>query len=332
MLTKGYGKLKSSFLPFFFVSLFVSLNAYADDTKALSLKAQAQDQAIEAAQEEFDPSADDYRQRLRRTVSMPEEYFPNEIDYYMRYVPSRGASSQSGSVAITDSGAEYSYELKAFGKLPVQFGVSTEYIGVKNSTAVQLPAYLTSTSFGVETTLPFFGVDKTYFTLALAPTISTDNWNFRSSAFSLLQRYFLIHQPNEKWTFICGAAVWPGYEDEVLPIVGFIYKPNDKWTFNIIPKGPEISYAMTEKLTVFGEGDMSGYEFVVTQDDHKNVRLEYNEIHAGGGLRYKPNKNVNASVSIGGMFNRSLKYRPDSLGKVVIKDGLYSAFRLELYF
>ncbi|MFA5090781.1 MAG: DUF6268 family outer membrane beta-barrel protein [Candidatus Omnitrophota bacterium] len=322
---------RSRLLPALFLSIFLSpfvlSNAYADEARA-----EAQEQAIKEAEESSIPTAEDFRQRLRRTVVIQEEEFAQGIDSFVQYMPSRGVDAQSGKVGVIHSAVEYSYQTKAFGKLPVEFAVGADYLGIDNTTVVKLPAHLTGVAFGAETTFPLFNIDKTYLTIGLAPSLLGDDWNFDSSHFRMLQRYFLIHQPNEQWTFIAGVAVFPDYDDDIVPILGFIYRPNDRLTFNIIPKRPEISYALDDKFTVFAEADMSSSEFEVDKDTFKDVIIEYNEMHAGLGLKYKPNKYINSSVSVGGMFNRSIKYRDDNLGKVTIKDGLYTEFRLELSF
>jgi hypothetical protein len=54
-------------------------------------------------------------------------------------------------------------------------------------------------------------------------------------------------------------------------------------------------------------------------------------MHLGGGLKYSLNKFIDTSLSVGGMFNRTLKYR-DSLGKVNIQNCLYTEFRVEAQF
>jgi hypothetical protein len=323
---KGSGSLFLLLIGLFFLSVFTS------NAQAAEARAEAQEQAIREAENASLPAIEQYRQTLRKAVVIKEEYFPNALDSYLRQMPSRGAKAQSGKVGIVEAASEYSYQVKAFGKLPVEFALGAGYIGINNTTAVKLPAHLTSTAFGLETTVPFFNLDKTYFTLGAAALFASDDWNFRSSSFRIPQRYFLIYQPNEQWTFIGGVGVWPDYDEVVWPILGFIYKPNDRLTFNIVPKGPEISYDVNEKLTVFGEGDMSTAEYEVTKDGRKNVVLEYNEVHLGAGLRYKFNRYIKGSVAAGGIFGRSLKYRDDSLGKVAIENGLYSEFRMEIDF
>jgi hypothetical protein len=249
-------------------------------------------------------------------------------DSYFRYMPSRKADSQSGKIEIMEADSEYSYAFKAFDKLPVKFSLDNKYIGIENTTGVELPAYLVGLTTDIETTLPFFNLDKTYLRLGISPSFYGDDWDFEASQFRIPSRYFLIHSLNDQWTFIAGVAVYPDFETKVWPILGFIYKPNDKLTFNIVPRRPNISYLLNEKIALFAEGGNSFGEYEVTKDNLENVVLQYKEMHIGAGLKYKVNKAVEASVSAGGMFGRSLKYR-DSLGKVEIKDGAYAEFRLE---
>jgi len=319
---------KAGLLSIVFIAVFylfsVPANSCAQDQPPLEVE----EAVIQEVPYKDAASVPNYRQELRKPIVEKEEYLPQELDYYARFIGTSGADGQSGKVGVIDSAAEYSYQLKAFGKIPVQFAVASRYIGINNSTAVKLPAHLTSAGFGIETTLPFFNLDKTYFTIGLAPSFSSDNWNFRTSSFDLLQRYFMIYQPNEKWVFVCGVDYYPRSRPQVSPIVGFIYKPNDRFTFNILPESPEISYLLNDKLTVFIQGDSTSNEYRVTKDNLKGVVLNYNEMHLGTGLRYKWNKHVTGSLAVGGVFNRSIEYRQKDIGKVAIENGFYTEFRL----
>jgi len=262
-------------------------------------------------------------------VVKKEEGIMQDAESYVRYMPGRAAYDQSGKVGLIASNAEYNYAWKAFGKLPVELSIDSEYIGINNSTVVKLPAHLTSLSIGAEVTLPFFNFDKTYFRVGVYPSMETGNWNFRSSAFRIPSQYALIYQPNEKLTLVAGIGVFPDYLDPVWGAVGFIYKPNDKWTFNIIPERGTITYALSEKLSLFAEGDIIRSEFEVDKDERKGVILEYNENRLGTGMQYQPNKNIQTSLSVGGAFGRNFRY-DDSLGKVNIKNGFYSEFRIQI--
>jgi len=254
-----------------------------------------------------------------------------ELDSYVRYAPGCNIKSTSGKVEFIESGNTYNYGFKAFGKLPVKLSLEEKYIGIENTlTNVELPAHLVGLSAGIETTLPFFRVKNTYLRLGVNPSFYTDDGEFKSSAFRIPSYYYLIYRPHPQWTFLSGIAVYPDFEDEVLPILGFIYKPNDKLAFNIIPRRPNITYALNEKVSLFAEGGLAlNSEFEVKRDNSENVVLSYKETHLGTGLKFKLNKYIQASLSAGGMFNRRLKYR-DNQGKVDIKDGLYTEFRVEI--
>ena len=87
---------------------------------------------------------------------------------------------------------------------------------------------------------------------------------------------------------------------------------------------------LNDKVTLFAEGGSSfNKEFEVTRNNDKNVVLRYQQSRIGSGMKYKFNKYIQGSLSVGGIFNRSLKYR-DEQGKVNIKSGLYTEFRLEI--
>lgn len=315
MFLKGSGSLKLLFQVCFsgFLSLFLILNAYADKG---------------GPQAAGPVSPASYRQELGKAVVVEEEYYPQNLDAYARFIPPSKAKSQSGRLGLLTSALEYSYEIKAFGKLPIELAVATKYIGIDNSTSVELPAHLTSLDLGIETTLPFFNIAKTYLTVALAPSFYSDNWNLRSESFYLPQRYFMIYQPDEKWTFICGVQYSPGSNISVLPILGFIYKPNERIIFDLVPNNPEISYKLNNSWTVFSRLGITADEYKVTRNNIREIELNYYEMRLGIGLRYALNKNIQASFALGSVFNHSIGYQQDSMGKVALNNGFYSEFRL----
>ncbi len=273
-----------------------------------------------------------FSSRLNAETQDEAENKPSQaIDSYVRYMPSRSVDAASGKVEIIESDAKYSYEFKAFDKLPVKLSIDNNYIGIESSlNSVELPAHLVGLTTDIETTVPFFHFSKTYLRIGISPSFYGDDWDFKASSFRIPSRYFLIYQPNDKWTFLYGVAVYPDFTDPVLPILGFIYKPNDRLVFNIAPRRPNITYALTDKVSLFGEGGfVVNNEFEVKHNNSKNVILEYHETYLGAGIKYNFNKYIQASLSSGGSFRRRLKYR-DSLGKVDIKDGLYTEFRIEI--
>lgn len=268
--------------------------------------------------------------------AQPEEAEPqdvfNKFDTYLRYMPSRSVEAMPGDVEIFETLSEYSHEVKLFDKLPVKFSLENQYIGIEDTVGVELPAHLIGLAVGIETTLPFFNFDEIYLRIGFKPSFYTDDWDFEASALRLPSRFFIIRWPNTKWTFLAGLAIYPDFENEILPILGFIYKPNDKLTFEITPQRPNISYLVNDKVLLFAEaaGALNS-EFEVSRGGSENVVLKYKQMHLGAGAKLKLNKFIQSSVTAGAVFNRSLKYR-DNQGKVNIKDGLYTEFRLEIEF
>lgn len=254
-----------------------------------------------------------------------------EMDSSVYYMPSSGLKAQPGKISLVDSAWEYSYEFKAFGKLPLELSLDSRYIGIKKeeATGVTLPAHLTGMGAGIQATMPFFKFDKTYFRMKVMPAFYGDDWDAHSSSFRLPVQSFLIYQPDAQWTLVAGVAVYPDFERKVLPILGFIYKANDRLTFNLVPKKPNISYILSQRLTLFVEGGFSSSEFEVTRDNLEGAVLRYTQKYAGAGMKLKLNKDVNLSLSAGGAFNRYLKYR-DGLGKAGLKDNLYTELRIEI--
>ncbi|MFA5355806.1 MAG: hypothetical protein WC301_00135 [Candidatus Omnitrophota bacterium] len=254
-----------------------------------------------------------------------------DMEVGARYEPSRGAKAQAGDVEIVKTEATFNYNLKAFGKLPVKLYLYNKYTGIDNTvTDVRLPSRLIELATGIETTLPFFDFDKTYFRIGLEPSFYSDSWEFTSSNFRIPSRFYAIYMPDPKWVFLCGLAVFPDTQTPFFPVLGFIYKPNDRLTFHIAPKRPNITYKLTDKISVFTEGSFSlNNEYEVKYDDTRTAVLRYYESYFGGGVGYKFNKYIQATLSVGGNFRRRLTYN-DSLGKINIKDGLYTQLRVTI--
>lgn len=256
--------------------------------------------------------------------------YTQEVDTWVRDIPSRSAEDQSGHVGITESEFEYAYQPKLFGQLPVKLSIDSRDMWIDNSTAVDLPSHLTGVTAGVETTVPVFTLEHAYFHLGVFPSFYSDNWTFGSENFRIPSKYYFIYVLNDKWTFVAGAAVYPRYDTNLSPILGFIYKPNDKLTFYLVPDRPNVSYALTDRLTLFAEGwDKTDDEYIVDRGTAKNVTLKYAEGHLGTGIRFKLTQDAQIILSGGEIFNNYLDYL-DGNGKVDMKNGPYVELRFTM--
>jgi hypothetical protein len=277
-------------------------------------------------------SESDFRQKLKEAVVIEEEgVSPIEFDNFVRYIPSRTLKAQDGKISITHQASELSYNFKAFYKLPIELSLNQEYIDISPNPDVPivLPGHLTSYGFGMQATFPAFNWENVYLRFRAVPSFNTDNWGATSNSFRMPVSTMAIYQPNDKWTFVAGVLVSPSTEGPVTPFGGFIYKHSDALTFNIIPSEPNITYAFNDRLAVFIEGGLSDEEYKVTKDPFNGKVIAYREVHAGAGIKLSINKNIDASLSCGEIFNRALQYR-DSLGKASLKNGVYTEFRVEI--
>lgn len=325
------GICSSIFLSLFFFSFVYAAAGSKQEAMNNALVAAEKSDAVAKATTKADYPATDYRQRLETPVSVEKApQYGHEFDSYVTYMPKRSLKDQPGKIAIIENSSEYSYEFKAFDKLPIELSLNQSYININKTedVPVSLPSQLTEVGFGAQLTLPLF-FEKAYLRLKAQPTFYGDDWNVSSSTFKFPGFIYGIYQPTPKLTLVAGVAAYPGFERAILPFGGVIYQPNDKLLFNIVPPRPTISYVFTNRLSGFVEGNMSGGEYKVNKDDLQGKRLQYNELSAGLGLSYNVNKYIDASISGGGVFNRYLKYR-DSLGKVNIKNGYYTEFRVEI--
>jgi hypothetical protein len=261
-----------------------------------------------------------------------EDALPNEAAAYAWFMPATSSKQASGRVEMTQFETEYSREFKLFGQLPVAVSLCSGYIGLNNSTPVRLPAQLAAVNADIEVTLPFFTVKKTYFRCGVTPTFVADSWNFSGSDFRLPFRTYLVYEASKKLIFVGGVAIYPDYEDDVSPVVGVIYMPDDKWVFNLTTDNPSISYAFNDKFTLFLEGDIDTEEFEISRDVAVRRVLRYSGSYAGSGIGYELNKYASISLSAGGIFNRSLRYRDPVHGKVSLKNSFYTQFNLEAAF
>lgn len=318
------------FFVVFFVFLFLLSNSTALKAE-VSTRSEVMDEALMYAQSKPAEGAERAGLRQKLGTMVTEEEFTYEMDSYVRYMPARSLKAQPGEISIIDSESEYSHSFKLFDKLPIELSAVSRYISIdsKKNLPLFLPNKLTGVSFGGQVTLPFFTLDNTYLRFKVMPSFFSDNWDFKGESFRIPSYALAIYMPNDQWIFALGVAVYPRFENQVFPIGGVTYKPNDKLIFELMPPRPNITYALNDYISVFTEGGFSYDEFRVGKDGYRNAILSYNEAHVGGGLKFTANKNIEAYLSTGYMFDRRLQYR-DSLGKASIKSDIYTELRVEM--
>jgi len=253
------------------------------------------------------------------------------LEFLSRYYPSAKVSSMEGKVSVNAYQAVYIYSFKGYDLLPLKIYLDCQDIQLNNTTRFSLPSQLTGLSFGIEATTRFFKAKDSYFRISITPSFYTDNFEFSSSSFRLPINAYLINKSGEQWTFLAGVGIYPDFEYPLFPILGCIYSPNPKLSFNIVPKNPNISYALNNKLNLrLVEAGFMHQEYEADKDNLKNVVLRYREIRLGSGLTYALKDSLKVSISAGDTFNRSFKYKDEDLGKIILNNGVYAEFKAEI--
>ncbi|MCX7662033.1 MAG: DUF6268 family outer membrane beta-barrel protein, partial [Candidatus Omnitrophica bacterium] len=225
----------------------------------------------------------------------------------------------------------YSYETKLKDKLPIKISIDNMYIAIDkdNLKNLDLPNKLVSLGLDSELTLPTLSKDI-YLRLGLNPSFYADSYDFSPSDFRIPLRAYFIHLLSQKLKLIYGFAVYPDFDKEVFPIGGVIYEPNSKISFELIPSRPNITYNLTQNLSLLLEAGLSNYEFEVERQKREGVVLSYREMRLAGGIKFKLNKWENF-LSVGDIFRRRFEYR-DSQEKLKIKDTFYIEYRTKFSF
>ncbi|MBU1125479.1 MAG: hypothetical protein KKC84_05605, partial [Candidatus Omnitrophica bacterium] len=197
------------------------------------------------------------------------------VDSYFRHMPSSKIKEGSGRIEVMEVSSGVAYSFKAFAQFPVEVSLENNYISLEDSIHMELPAHLVSLKAGIETTLPFLGLDSTYLRFGVIPGVYGDDWNFDTSDFRISAQTYAIYIPDEQWTFILGVGISSDSDPECYPIGGLIYTPNDRLIVRLVPDRPGISYRLNDKLTVFTEGGWSRTEYDVKEATHKKAALNY---------------------------------------------------------
>jgi len=254
-----------------------------------------------------------------------------------RYTFESGVDHMSGNVSVNQSNFKLKYEAKAFGVLPVSTWFDYKRLDINENIPVDLPASLQGYRFGVETALPIpFVNSKEYFVgVDVMPSWYSDGATFTESAFRVPFRTYLIYKPIDTLTntfvFIAGVQIDVDADTPVSPVIGFNFQPNDRLDFHLASDDPTVSYKLDDHWAVFAEYNFTQDEYDVTRASQKNVVLKVHETFFGGGLKFKINEWLNASLSAGLNTGRQFAYR-DNVGKADVKSAPYIKAQLSMKF
>jgi hypothetical protein len=250
-----------------------------------------------------------------------------------RNISSSDVDATSGDITVTETNFSTTHAFKAFGELPVEYSLNVGHIDINDDVPVDLPSHLESRSLGVGVKFPapFIEDDRYFMGLDIYPTFNTDGYTWNSGAFRIPFRTYLIYKESEEFILVGGVSVRPDYDVEAVPILGLIYKPNERLSFNFASDDPNIAYKFNEATTAVWEFNFTLEEYEVTRESQDGVVLKYQDVSTGIGLQHKFNENLQASISVGGVFNRRLEYK-DDVGKVVPDASVYTEFKLTASF
>ena len=219
------------------------------------------------------------------------------------------------------------------GQLPVEILLNIGHKDINTDSPVDLPSHLEERrlKLAVKFPVPFVSDDRFFMGIDILPTLNTDNWDWRSGAFRIPFRSYLIFKESDDFILVGGVTVRPEYEREVIPLIGLIYRPNDRLAFNLASDDPNISYKLNDATLLRWELQYAFDEYEVTRGAQEGVVLRYQEISSGFGIEHQFNETFKGTVSAGGVFNRQLEYK-DDVGKVAPETGFYTSARLTASF
>ncbi len=270
---------------------------------------------------------------LRADDSRMEDDPTTRASIKSRHIFESEIDNTSNEIEVNESQFDFSKEFKA-GELPVTFGLTVKEIDInENAGAASLPSRLVGKEIllGTKFPAPFLDSDHYFVGVDVIPSMHTDDWDFKSSAFRIPFRTYLIYKQSDEFILVLGATIRPQFDTVATPIIGVIYKPNDRLTFNLASSEPNITYKLNEQLMALAEFGFSMDEYEVTRNGQDGVVFKYNESSFGGGFKYDLTKNIEAMLTAGGVFGRYIEYR-DKVDKTIPETGLYTNFKLSAKF
>ncbi len=249
------------------------------------------------------------------------------------HIYSSDIEATDSEIDITSTNFGLGSKFKVAGQLPVEILLNIGHKDINTDSPVDLPSHLEARrlKLAVKFPAPFVSDDRFFMGIDILPTFNTDSWDWKSGAFRIPFRGYLIFKDSDDFILVGGVTVRPEYEREVIPLIGLIYRPDDRLAFNLASDDPNISYKLTDATLLRWEFQYAFDEYEVTRGAREGVVLQYQEISSGFGIEHQFNETFKGTVSAGGVFNRQLEYS-DEVGKVAPDAGFYAGARLTAAF
>ena len=251
-----------------------------------------------------------------------------------RYMPASDAKGQSGDITMGKIGLRIGYKKEAEDGKMFYATIGPDHYIVDDNTAANIPSDIKSRGIriGKDFDLPLVEDNRYLFGLELNPTFqSANDVSFNGDAFRFKFSPTIKFKGENGFEWVVGANIRPEFDFVAVPIFGVNYHVNDKLFINLVSDAPNISYALTEKTKAKIEFDYTLDEFEVTKGSRDGAMVSLQDFATGLALEHSFTKNINASVGVGGVFNRILKFE-DGTGKAVLDNGIYAGLKVNAAF
>ncbi len=255
-----------------------------------------------------------------------------ETSIKSRHIFKSDVDASLGHIEVNEAQFDFTKDFKIH-ELPLTFGVTVKETDINENLSANLPSRLVGEEFllGAKFPTPFLDSEHYFIGLDVFPSMYTDDGDFKSSAFRIPFRTYLIYKQSDDFILVIGVNIRPQYDTVVVPVIGMTYKPNDRLSFNLATSDPNITYKINDKLTALLEFNDTIDEYEVTRNGQNGVVFKFNESSVGGGFKYEFTKNIEALITAGGVFGRYMEYR-DKVDKTIPNAGVYTNFKLNAKF
>ncbi|MBL9169062.1 MAG: hypothetical protein JNN07_15080 [Verrucomicrobiales bacterium] len=175
--------------------------------------------------------------------------------------------------------------------------------------------------------------------LEVEPGVYTDGEDFSSDDLNAPVALRLGYSPHERLTWVVAVRVDPRSDIPVIGGPGIRWKFHPDWTLNLLLPRPRIEYAISESVTLFAGGEITGGTWRVAEDfgtrrsdtRFDNDVLDYREIRVGVGARWKVAPGWRLTADAGWAVDRRFTFDRERLllngdGAPYLQAGIVASF------